>query len=60
MRRFCIIGAGACGLAVAKAFAEQGIQFDCFEALSDVGGIWNPESPDVVYGSTLLITRYAF
>ena len=54
MRRFCIIGAGACGLAVAKAFAEQGIQFDCFEALSDVGGIWNPESPDVVYGSTWL------
>lgn len=54
MRRFCIIGAGACGLAVAKAFAEQGIQFDCFEALSDVGGIWNPESPHVVYGSTWL------
>lgn len=54
MRRFCIIGAGACGLAVAKAFAEQDIQFDCFEALSDVGGIWNPESPHVVYGSTWL------
>ena len=54
MRRFCIIGAGACGLAVAKAFAEQGIAFDCFEALSDVGGIWNPESPHVVYGSTWL------
>lgn len=54
MQRFCIIGAGACGLAVAKAFAEQGIPFDCFEALSDVGGIWNPESPHVVYGSTWL------
>jgi cation diffusion facilitator CzcD-associated flavoprotein CzcO len=54
VQRFCIIGAGASGLAVAKAFAEQGIPFDCFEALSDVGGIWNPESPHVVYGSTWL------
>ena len=54
MRRFCIIGAGACGLAVAKSFAERGIPFDCFEALADVGGIWNPESPHVVYGSTYL------
>ncbi len=52
--RFCIIGAGACGLAVAKTFAERGIPFDCFEALADVGGIWNPESPHVVYGSTYL------
>ena len=39
---------------MAKAFAECGIPFDCFEALSDVGGIWNPESPHVVYGSTYL------
>jgi cation diffusion facilitator CzcD-associated flavoprotein CzcO len=54
LKRFCIIGAGACGLAVAKTFAERGIPFDCFEALSDVGGIWNPESPHVVYGSTYL------
>jgi cation diffusion facilitator CzcD-associated flavoprotein CzcO len=52
--RFCIIGAGACGLTVAKNFAERGIPFDCFEALSDIGGIWNPESPHVVYGSTYL------
>jgi cation diffusion facilitator CzcD-associated flavoprotein CzcO len=51
---FCIIGAGACGLAIAKTFAERDIQFDCFEALSDVGGIWNPDSPHVVYGSTFL------
>ena len=54
MKRFCIIGAGACGLAVAKTFAERGIPFDCFEALADIGGIWNPESPHVVYGSTFL------
>ena len=54
MKRYCIIGAGASGLAVAKAFAERGIPFDCFEALGDVGGIWNPQSPHVVYGSTFL------
>jgi len=54
VKRFCIIGAGACGLAVAKTFAERGIPFDCFEALADIGGIWNPESPHVVYGSTFL------
>ena len=63
MTRYCIIGAGACGLPVVKAFADNGLNFDCFEALGDVGGIWNPESPHVVYGSTYLnssekLTRY--
>ena len=54
VKRYCIIGAGACGLVVAKTFAERGIPYDCFEALGDVGGIWNPQSPHVVYGSTYL------
>ena len=54
MKRYCIIGAGACGLAVVKTFAERGIDFDCFEAEADIGGIWNPDSPHVVYGSTHL------
>ena len=54
MTRYCIIGAGACGLPVAKAFAERGIPFDCLESLADVGGIWNPENPHAVYGSTYL------
>ncbi len=52
--RYCIVGAGASGLAVAKIFAERGIAFDCFEAQGDVGGLWNPESPHAVYGSTYL------
>jgi cation diffusion facilitator CzcD-associated flavoprotein CzcO len=52
--RYCIVGAGASGLAVAKTFAERGIPFDCFEALSDIGGLWNPDSPHAVYGSTYL------
>jgi hypothetical protein len=54
VKRFCIIGAGACGLAVVKTFAERGIPFDCFEAEGDIGGIWNPSSPHAVYGSTHL------
>jgi len=54
VKRYCIIGAGACGLAVAKTFVARGIPFDCFEAEADVGGIWNPESPHAVYGSTYL------
>jgi cation diffusion facilitator CzcD-associated flavoprotein CzcO len=54
VKGFCIIGAGACGLAVVKTFAERGIPFDCFEAEADVGGIWNPDSPHAVYGSTHL------
>jgi cation diffusion facilitator CzcD-associated flavoprotein CzcO len=54
VKRYCIIGAGACGLAVAKTFAERGIPFDCFEALADIGGVWNAESPHAVYGSTFL------
>lgn len=63
MKRYCIIGAGACGLPVVKRFAESGIAFDCFEAEGDVGGIWNLDSPHAVYGSTYLnsskkLTRY--
>ena len=50
--RYCIIGAGASGLAVAKRFAERGIPFDCFERETDVGGIWNPASPHAVYDGT--------
>jgi cation diffusion facilitator CzcD-associated flavoprotein CzcO len=46
--RYCIIGAGAAGLAVARRLSERGIAFDILEAHSDVGGIWdmtNPGSP---------------
>lgn len=62
-KRYCIIGAGACGLAVVKNFKQRGIPFDCFEREADIGGIWNPESPHVVYETTHLntskrLTRY--
>ena len=54
MKRYCIIGAGACGLAVAKTFADQGIPVRLLRGAGDVGGIWNPDSPHAVYGSTYL------
>lgn len=51
-QRFCIVGAGASGLAAARHFAARGIPFDCFEREADVGGIWNPASPHAVYEGT--------
>lgn len=55
-KRYCIIGAGACGIAVVKNFKERGIPFDCFECEADIGGIWNPESPHAVYETVHLNT----
>jgi NADH dehydrogenase FAD-containing subunit len=55
-KRYCLIGAGACGLAVVKNFKERGIPFDCFERESDVGGIWNPNAPSHVYETICLNT----
>ena len=43
--RYCVIGAGASGLAVAKTFKQRGIPFDCFERESDIGGLWNEGTP---------------
>jgi dimethylaniline monooxygenase (N-oxide forming) len=40
----CIVGAGSSGVAVAKALAERGLQFDCFEKGSDIGGMWRYEN----------------
>ncbi len=62
-KRYCIIGAGACGLAVVKTFIDRKIPFDCFERETDIGGIWNDQSPNRVYETTHLnsskrLTRY--
>jgi cation diffusion facilitator CzcD-associated flavoprotein CzcO len=55
--RFCIVGAGASGLAVAKNFVARGINFDCLEREQDIGGIWNFSSPSgIVYETTHLIS----
>lgn len=50
----CIIGAGASGLAAAKALRERGIPFDCFEQRDRVGGLWafgGAGSPAAAYRS---------
>jgi cation diffusion facilitator CzcD-associated flavoprotein CzcO len=38
--RVCIIGAGCSGFTTAKAFADRGIPFDCFEMSDQIGGNW--------------------
>lgn len=55
--RFCIVGAGASGLAVAKNFVARGIAFDCLERERDIGGLWNFDSPSgIVYETTHLVS----
>jgi hypothetical protein len=55
--RYCIIGAGASGIAVAKNFVERGIPFDCLEREQDIGGLWNIATPSgVVYETTHLVS----
>ena len=36
----CVIGAGVSGLTTVKQLADRGVQFDCFEIGSDIGGNW--------------------
>jgi hypothetical protein len=55
--RFCILGAGSSGLAVAKNFREMGIPFDCLEREDNIGGNWYyGTSASSVYRSTRLIS----
>ena len=43
--RYCIVGAGPCGLLAARAFKLAGIPYNHFERHSDVGGIWDIDNP---------------
>ncbi len=38
--KVCLIGAGSSGIAAAKALHQNGIDFDCFETGSAIGGNW--------------------
>jgi dimethylaniline monooxygenase (N-oxide forming) len=38
--RVCIIGAGSSGITAAQVLAARGVDFDCFEAGSTIGGNW--------------------
>jgi dimethylaniline monooxygenase (N-oxide forming) len=48
--RACVIGAGSCGIAAAKALYEARVPFDCFEAGPVVGGLWKYENPNGTSG----------
>ena len=41
--KVAIIGAGPCGLAACKTFAEYGLDYECLEASDEIAGIWNIE-----------------
>ena len=49
--RYCIIGAGAAGLAALKVLRDRGLDVDCFERSDKVGGHWHTD-----YESLHLIT----
>jgi len=38
--KICVVGAGPSGLTTAKALADLGVPFDCFERGERVGGLW--------------------
>ncbi len=55
--KYCVIGAGAAGLTVCRAFLQHGIPFDCYEREGDVGGIFHYGNPNSsVYRSTHLVS----
>lgn len=57
MKRYCVIGAGPAGLAMARALDQAGVDFVVYERLPDIGGIWdisNPQTP--VYENTHFIS----
>src|SRR6266568_3580860 len=58
---YCIVGAGAAGLAAARNFKRFGIPFEVIEREDDVGGNWAfGKSSSSVYGSTHLISSKRF
>jgi hypothetical protein len=55
--RYCIIGGGPAGLAVAKCFKQNDIPFDLYESADDFGGTWYfGSSASQVYQSAHLIS----
>lgn len=46
MSTYCIIGAGAAGLATARGFAARGLEFEVLEAADGIGGIWDARRAD--------------
>ena len=42
--RTCVIGAGMSGLAAVHALTRAGLEVSCYEAGSNVGGMWRYEN----------------
>lgn len=52
--RVCVVGAGPAGLVTTKTLVQEGLEVDCFEMSSDVGGQWvigNPNGRSAAYRS---------
>lgn len=43
-KRVCVIGAGSSGITACQKLLEKGIDFDCFEKGSSIGGNWRYEN----------------
>ena len=46
--RTCVIGAGSSGITAVQVLAERGLEFDCFEMGSGVGGNWRYDNDNGV------------
>ena len=44
MSDVCIVGAGSSGISSCQVLKARGIEFDCFEKGSNVGGLWRYEN----------------
>lgn len=57
--RVCVIGAGSSGIASCRALQARGIEFDCFEKGSHIGGNWkigNDNGQSAAYRSLFMIS----
>ena len=57
--RYCVIGAGAAGLAALQTLLAAGREVDCFEATDRVGGHWNTDYEALHLITSRDVTGYA-
>ena len=46
--RVCIVGAGSSGIVAAQVLHARGVDFDCFEVGSQIGGNWRYDNDNGV------------
>jgi isoprenylcysteine carboxyl methyltransferase (ICMT) family protein YpbQ len=54
--RVCVIGAGAAGLAMARALKRAGIAFDVLEQRQRLGGLWTADADSAVSKNTHMVS----